>query len=411
MRQGIRRKNAHTSIGLPSMDVLLFSYLLTPMIYAAPSFLQTMQVVPDANDPHMRIDFSNWTEYKLQALSDPPRLVMDLANSRSQFNPEYLNKHSTVIKNVRMSPRGKHDLRVVLDLKQALAVPKPSSGRTKILRIDLNPVHQQLASAKPMSTSATQVEKPLVVVEDAPTSRATPPPALKRDKKQASKQQAQQTAEQGKPQRLSKLKLDKLVMLAEHNDNAIAQNTLGTLYYQGVSVPRDYALAVKWFTRAADHGLAEAQHNLGILYSKGLGVKRDYRQAATWLYKASKQGQAKAMYNLAIMYLQGMGVNKDPDKAAILLRKAAKKDHAQAQYLLGVIYSQGTRVKKSYLRGYAWLDVAEQRGIKEAKKVKLALVDKMSPDVVTKAKALAKRYVESYHEHKRKKAGEVDPEA
>jgi hypothetical protein len=38
---------------------------------------------------------------------------------------------------------------------------------------------------------------------------------------------------------------------------------LGTFYYYGHGVPQDYALAVKWFRKAADQGYAAAQVGLG----------------------------------------------------------------------------------------------------------------------------------------------------
>jgi hypothetical protein len=39
----------------------------------------------------------------------------------------------------------------------------------------------------------------------------------------------------------------------------------GKLYYNGLSVPADYAEAAKWMHKAAAHGFAKAQTALGVM--------------------------------------------------------------------------------------------------------------------------------------------------
>ena len=60
------------------------------------------------------------------------------------------------------------------------------------------------------------------------------------------------------------LDLHALRSLAEQGDKRAAF-VLATYYVAGRGVPRDDSEAVRWFTRAADAGLAEAQYNLGII--------------------------------------------------------------------------------------------------------------------------------------------------
>ena len=60
------------------------------------------------------------------------------------------------------------------------------------------------------------------------------------------------------------------------------QAILGYLYDMGVGVPQDHTEAVKWYTKAAEQGLAEAQYNLAGVYSDGRGVRRDYAKAYFW---------------------------------------------------------------------------------------------------------------------------------
>jgi TPR repeat protein len=47
----------------------------------------------------------------------------------------------------------------------------------------------------------------------------------------------------------------------------------------GNGVPRDFAQAVLWFTRAAERGHAMAQANLGIMYEFGNGIPKDLVRA------------------------------------------------------------------------------------------------------------------------------------
>ena len=62
--------------------------------------------------------------------------------------------------------------------------------------------------------------------------------------------------------------------LAERGE-AIAQQSLGFMYYNGQGVSQDYTEALKWYLLAADQGVAGAQSNLALMYYNGQGVKQD----------------------------------------------------------------------------------------------------------------------------------------
>ena len=89
--------------------------------------------------------------------------------------------------------------------------------------------------------------------------------------------------------------------LAEQGD-ALAQYYLGVTHRDGLSVPQDYAHAVKWYRRAAEPGYAAAQFNLGVMYQEGRGVPQDYAESVKWYRLAAKQGHALAQTNLGVMY-------------------------------------------------------------------------------------------------------------
>ena len=95
--------------------------------------------------------------------------------------------------------------------------------------------------------------------------------------------------------------------------NSDAQFTLGLMYEEGESVPKDDAEAAKWYRRAAEEehenalnnlmamcnrGIAVAQFNLGGMYQDGEGVAQDDAEAAKWYRKAAEQGNAIAKQRL-----------------------------------------------------------------------------------------------------------------
>lgn len=96
---------------------------------------------------------------------------------------------------------------------------------------------------------------------------------------------------------------------AETGD-AGAQYELGMMYYE-----KDYAKAVEWWQKAAEQGYAAAQGALGTMYVNGLGVPKDIANAVELMKKAATQGDSDAQYNLANMYYKGEGVSKDMVRA------------------------------------------------------------------------------------------------
>ena len=85
---------------------------------------------------------------------------------------------------------------------------------------------------------------------------------------------------------------------------AFAQSRMGFMYYvyyKGLSDPKDYKEAVKWFRLSAEQGYAEAQFNLGGMYYNGEGVSKDYVLAYKWLKLASSQGNEDAIKTLNII--------------------------------------------------------------------------------------------------------------
>jgi localization factor PodJL len=56
----------------------------------------------------------------------------------------------------------------------------------------------------------------------------------------------------------------------------------------------DYATAIPWFRKAAEHGLRDSQYNLGVLYARGLGGPQNLAESYRWFALAANQGDTDA---------------------------------------------------------------------------------------------------------------------
>ena len=71
-----------------------------------------------------------------------------------------------------------------------------------------------------------------------------------------------------------------------------SQFELGRRYYEGINVPKDYSLAVKWLYRAASSNHGEACKYMGFCYLNGYGVFSDKDISKNWFRLAAKNGIA-----------------------------------------------------------------------------------------------------------------------
>jgi hypothetical protein len=141
----------------------------------------------------------------------------------------------------------------------------------RIVGYDLNSQHATLRfePTKPPPPPAAPPQAPTNPETDSPPAPSKTPAELLRD--------TRGKADKGDP---------------------IAQFELGTMYANGVGIPKDDAEAVIWFRRAAEHGNADAQYTLALRYDNGQGVKKDGSQALDWYQKAAAQGNQDARNRL-----------------------------------------------------------------------------------------------------------------
>lgn len=138
--------------------------------------------------------------------------------------------------------------------------------------------------------------------------------------------------------------------LAKQN-NPIAQNYLGAMYYNGTNVtPKDYDMSARLFRVAADNGSAEAQYNLARLYQVGHGVNKDPVESLNLLNKSAKQGYPPAKQILARLQ-KGSGDNNF-DWDSILKGVGAAAAAAAALYFMFNSDSKDADAKGIYKNPY-----------------------------------------------------------
>jgi hypothetical protein len=99
------------------------------------------------------------------------------------------------------------------------------------------------------------------------------------------------------------LNLDEVRKRAELGD-PYEQVALATRYAMGEEVPQDYAMAMRWFLRAAEQGHAGAQDTLGAYYYLGRGAPKDVMKAYFWSLLARASGKSASKDRVAFMTSQ-----------------------------------------------------------------------------------------------------------
>lgn len=134
--------------------------------------------------------------------------------------------------------------------------------------------------------------------------------------------------------------------------DAAAMNEVGTWYYTGKHVNKDYAQAYEWWKKASLKSNVRAIANLGMCYQLGRGVERDSVDAIRLYEKSIKEGNSvllkqrtdnvsKSSFDAMLVghcYENGVGTKKDYMKAAEFYAQAASKGSVDGMRYAGLCY-------------------------------------------------------------------------
>lgn len=99
---------------------------------------------------------------------------------------------------------------------------------------------------------------------------------------------------------------------------------LGFYYRNGIIVEKNYAEAVKWFTKATKmkNPNGVAHRDLGYCYNEGgYGIAKDDVKAFNYFLEGAKYKHQDCYYALAVSYLKGIGCSKTPRQACTYAEK------------------------------------------------------------------------------------------
>lgn len=146
---------------------------------------------------------------------------------------------------------------------------------------------------------------------------------------------------------------------AAESRNAYARLRLGELYATGRGVQKDLVVAIPHISSAADFGIARAQFLLGKLCAEGRVTGEGMSRAIWYFCAAAKQGMAEAQFELGMRYWHGRGIEQNLKRARMWLWHAAEQGHLKAQMFLA---NHGVDPETARF----WLKRAAQAGSAEA---------------------------------------------
>jgi TPR repeat protein len=100
---------------------------------------------------------------------------------------------------------------------------------------------------------------------------------------------------------------------------------------------RDPKVAIRYFQKASDRGIAAAQVRLGDIFLSGRGVNRDHRRAFALYQAAAGADDIEAMDRLGRMLELGLGTHIDLKGAIKWYKRSANKGNAQAYLHLAAL--------------------------------------------------------------------------
>lgn len=106
--------------------------------------------------------------------------------------------------------------------------------------------------------------------------------------------------------------------------NSGCMEELGTIYFEGKEIPRDYSRAFELLSRAFEMGTLREPAQLAFLLQNGYGCKRDEEKAKELYLKAvEKEKNSSVYYELGNLYENGIQLRRDLEKAVDYYRQAA----------------------------------------------------------------------------------------
>ncbi|KAF2177646.1 HCP-like protein [Zopfia rhizophila CBS 207.26] len=136
-----------------------------------------------------------------------------------------------------------------------------------------------------------------------------------------------------------------------------AAGYLGRMFLRGEGMPQSFSIAQTWFKRGIENGDALSQYSMGLMYLNGLSVPKDPVKAADFFGAAADQDLAVAQVRLGALFLdQG-----DISTAIKYFELAARHGHIEAYYYLAELSHHGVGRDKSCSIASAYYKIVAEK--------------------------------------------------
>ena len=132
-----------------------------------------------------------------------------------------------------------------------------------------------------------------------------------------------------------------------------AQYDMGYVYEWGRGIAENKAMAINWYTKAANNGHLKA---MKTLYSHYVFKQSDVQTGIFWMEKAAKHNDWYSYGKLGWYYYEGQGTSKNYSKAVECFTIGAEHNDSGSINGLAYCYAYGKGVSRDFNKAHELID-------------------------------------------------------
>lgn len=172
----------------------------------------------------------------------------------------------------------------------------------------------------------------------------------------------------------------KSVLDLSRHSFAPAMYLVGSWKRKGERVPKDPEAGLALIQKAAAKNYGPALYEIAICRITGLDLPKDFEKGLEEMRQASILGSPQAQFHLGNRYEIGDGVPRELDRAGRYYRLCAAQGAALCQYRLGhLLLEEPNRRERDYVQAVAWLQLASEQGLSEARDMAARETSNLTP--------------------------------
>ena len=168
-----------------------------------------------------------------------------------------------------------------------------------------------------------------------------------------------------------------------HEKFGPAMYVLGKMQVSGELVAKDTDQGLALIRKAADKNYGPALYELGVMYLDGNTLPRDSEKGLRLLRDATVLGSTQAQFYLGAIYEMGDGVPLELERARRYFRLCAASGQPFCQFRMGrLLLNLPGRQEREYLQAIAWLKLAADQNMTQARELMDKELPKLTPEQV-----------------------------